>query len=644
HYLTINRIQRSINASTVVEMEQRPRVQLSPRETNEPPIVFFSNAGAAKIAQQNIPIQGMTPGQLQGIEPFTQEQMEAILTITEPVEVESPGPQSPAAAEDGQTAPPQNIVVRQPVFTPEDFVVIDDHLAAEADQAIYDILWDRAGADYAWFDNVLYKHIFGYQPGLVQWDFQRHCYSLTNEHHLHVLIDPTATGIEDADYLIFDQPMSADEAKSKYPQYAAAIDREAQQGKLVASQQLGLGTELAASWRDTNFERPVIVIRTAWLRHQPYPMSEQDALERGLVQPAMRDVLDEKTQAFVPQPVVDDAGNPIYQLIEDGRPGALTAPDNDNWPTRTGIRQLLIIGDQVVEDVECPYVDIPFIWNINVPIPFSPYGQGDPERLFDINQFVDRIASNLGDHVRYYAAPQEYWPASVTAANKNHNTHAHPGRHITVPDDVYARFLAGRSNGFAVDPPNPPAMYVELLGLGLRLLDEESDYSQVLQGNVPSGIESGRAISLLQNAARSMISFKSLYTERALVQFTRLVVGMIHDFLPESEWMKMVSGYPVQVLRALRQRAKRLEYDIRVEVVSGHGQTRIQKQAEAREQFAMGLRGPTSTMKILGINDVEREIRDIMTNPLSRVAQQIAAQQQAQTSPASGSRADSSPA
>ena len=58
-----------------------------------------------------------------------------------------------------------------------------------------------------------------------------------------------------------------------------------------------------------------------------------------------------------------------------------------------------------------PFDEIPVAWNVNLPRPDTPYGIGDPENVHDLQDALNRVASHLHNHLRYFASPQEYVPA-----------------------------------------------------------------------------------------------------------------------------------------------------------------------------------------------------------------------------------------
>lgn len=558
---TLNRTQNAIIASVAVQTEQRPAIRLSPVESNEPPVLFLSPVGAQKLdavlegGEQLV--EGFSESQVRGEEAISGEHVAALAAL--------------------------------PDFDPStDIFQITDAVVTDSVQRVFDVMWDRSGADFAWTENILYKSVVGHTAMLIQWDEQTGLPEYINCHPKAVWIDPTAHGIEDAAYLIYDQTLSVEEAIARFPEH----ETEIRKAETVTP---GLNEESTAASRpysDVKFERNMVTLRTAWLRHEMLPLSPDDAIDAGVV------AFDEETGAFV----TDE--------------GESTGPSEPSWPKSPGIRQVMVINGATVDDRRCPYDNIPVAWNVNIPIPLRPYGQGEPERMESLQKAINRIVSILHNHCKYFQSPMSVLPVSVkNRLPKGAATHAHPGKTYTLPDELIEQF--GRNLKIFVDPPSLPASYIEFLGLLLAEANNISGHSDVMQGNTPSRVESGRAIDLLQTAARGVISFKSLYTERALVYMTRLVIGMIRDFLDADEWSKYVSDMPRQALVAMQERSKLLDFDIRVEVVSGKGTSRQFKQQQAINEYQAGLRSRISTMKALEVPDAEKEVQLMLADPIN---------------------------
>lgn len=553
-HFTNNRIQTAIIANVAVQAEQRPRVELRPVETGEPATVYLSSNGAAKAAQLQIP---MTEGQLQSKEPLSAEEVAALMAIPNPMPDPMAIPGSPPL----------------PYFNTEDFIGITDKTATEATQTAVDIMMDRSCFDSHLIENVTNKTIVGHQATLVQWNDYTRMPELVTVHPRNCWIDPTATDMQTAEWFILATVMSANKAVGMFPKHKAAIRQAATEGQQDNRSVASGGGQLGQPYTNTDFGRDMVTIYTMWERSHPFPMSVEEAVASGAVRVLK---LEEGIETYV----TDDAnGKPVE--TEEG---------DELWPSKPGILQSRILNeDMVLEEIECPYDTIPVAWNINLPIPFRPYGMGEPERLEDMQQLINRIMSIMHNHYRYFQSPQNVMAQSMVQAMEDQKEpfHSHPGRTVTVPDDLYIA-MRGRVKT-SEDAPTFPQAAVNALTLAISEFKELSGYTDVMQGKPHSGAESGRAILALQTAARGTIGYKSMLTEKYVREVVRLYVCILRDYMTPDDWKKMVSKYPIEVLTALQARMKDIDFDISVEIVSGRGVTREMARNNAIQEYQLGL-------------------------------------------------------
>lgn len=560
-----NRIQTAVLAGVAVQTEQRPRVMLRPVETNDPPQIYFNMEGAGKAIQSGAVL---SEGQMKGEEPLDEALVAQLMQI--------PGGVDPMT---GQPVP---------LFTAADFVSVTDKVVTEAAQIAIDVMMDRSDFDSHIIENVTNKSIVGHQATLFQWDDKARMPELLTVHPRNAWIDPTATSLEQAGWFILATVMSKNKALAMFPEHKSKIIKAAASGQL-ANDEHGVGGNLGSPYTDTDFGRDMVVIYTLWERDHQFPMSEEEAVASGMVSPQVmtNPINDLGEHATGAQPAVP-VETAIYTVLgEDGMP-KIVEPGDEEWPTKTGILQSRILGGEVLESMECPYDDIPIAWNINIAIPFRPYGIGDPERLEDLQQFINRIMAILHNHYKYNQSPQQYMPQSLFNAlqEAGQSLHSHPGRVIPVPDDY---FIGGKKLKLTEDAPTFPQAIVNAWQIAINEFKEISGYTDVMMGKPHRGAESGKAIQALQQAARGTIGHKSLLTERYVKKLVELYVCVLRDYMDENDWKRMVSKYPVQVLKAIQTRMKSLDFDISVEVVSGRGVNREVARQNALQEYQMGL-------------------------------------------------------
>jgi len=316
----------------------------------------------------------------------------------------------------------------------------------------------------------------------------------------------------------------------------------------------------------------------------------------------------------------------IYRLIprklkiNADQPGEIVAPGDKNWPTRPVLRQLRCLANTIIEDKECEFVDIPMCLNVNIPIPFSPYGQGEPERLQGLQMAINSLVSDMITHWHMHAQPAEFIPESVNQqlpafAQKQYT--ATPGTKFVVPDHIMQQ-LQGKI-GWYMDPPKLPADGWQLLQLLLKLIDDSSDHAEVMQGKA-SASWSGAAIAELQKAAKGAIGLKSRRLEYMLQYLSRIIDGCIVHRMPMEEKAKYVRRYPEAVWYAIEERILNLDESISVEIASGSGAQKQAKQVSDLSLYDRKLISPQTILEASG-HDPKLELSQILQ--WSREQQQL---------------------
>jgi len=461
-----------------------------------------------------------------------------------------------------------------PVLKPTDIVEINDEMTSDVIKNNCDILWDKGNNSRWLFDNIHLCNIVGWQFALYQFNPEDGTDSLINIHPRHLWLPPEATCIEDADYAILREPMSSSQAITRYPQFKKKIEAYiGDEGSGTPGAAFGGRYEIGGPWSETTFRRNMIDVWTMWERGQRYPMSPDEALDAGRVE-------------------IEDGAFYVYDEDDDRQ---LTNPKAKNWPMRSGVKQTVICAETEIESVECSYWDIPIVGNRNIPIPFRWVGQGEPERLEWLDRLIMKLASSLYDIVKFNRSPQLLMPDDVWEALKGQREvmNSHPNRLMHIDGTLYDKYkniLAG-GRGFYLEPSPFPQQAMELLKEMLQLHDVLSGNTGVLQGRPPSSDSSGVAIESLQQAARGIIGFKSTNTEAMLTRLTRLRIHAMcqRGWLRLPQWKKMNDKYPLEVLDVIRQRAKQLDIDVKVEVVSGSGEVKRQRQDQVRADRQAGL-------------------------------------------------------
>lgn len=547
--VVLNRIQNAIVSLFAIQGGDPPAVTFRPRETGDPSIYYLDTRlpeGAAIAQQLSLdPMQPLPP--------------EVAAKLEDDVEMgKAMANQAMAAG----TPPPAGIL------PPEVLIEVNDATTAEALQTVFDGMWESCDCQYTLAENVLFKNILGLQSTLYEFDDATKRHILTNVHQLQVFIDNLRSDYARSQYLIYDEPVDADEATALYPHLAAEIMEFAKTGPIQfpGSRSYDPGHAYLQT-----FNRDMIAIRHAWFRNQPFPMTRAQAVAQGHV--VEQDV---PTGEVVPQADPATGGDvPVpatRKAMIHPETGAELTEGGPGWPIRYGIRQLRVIANRCVDDRECEFDDIPLPTNANLIVPYSPYAQGEPCRLEGLQMALNYVLSAIVTHQRYNAVPPEFIPASVQALMDKalREVRTNPGQRVVVPDALLQMFGDVKKLVMTVDVPALPADFWKLLQFLVDIIDREGNQADVLQGDASSAW-SGEAIASLQSAASQVIRAKSMPTEFYLRRLVRLMVRSITDRMGPDDWARYVTHVPYQALAAMHTRNKSMECDISVEIKSASG-------------------------------------------------------------------------
>lgn len=668
---TDNRTQNAIITTVQNQMSRPPVAKLSAIEAQGRRKIFLKAEAGFRLQDSGFDygVLGIVPDQVVNpdvqneddgpVLPLTERQYQRILRtpeLVQPQPVLVPDPATGMVVPSGQTNPA--------ILSDEDFWFVDDEMAANTAQKVFDIKCSEAMVEMVFSENVLYTSIYGHCPLLVSWNPAKHSLQFSNMHVLHTYPDPTATCLKDMNYLIFDYLVPADAAIARWPWATKAIKAYAAQGQRTDQSAYAMSSVYA----NTDFKRDMLLVRTMWERDLPVPMTVDEAMASGkVIEKTVKVWINndgEEVASAVEATVAatDDLGSPVYD--DQGQPvtvsvGMFAADDvarefplvegpektvyvladtgeecnpeedgreaSDNWPTMMGVRQTQILmasasdgGGQVIEKSRCPYADIPVGWNVNIPEPWRPYGQGEPYRLEDVQQLINRLWTIMFNHSRYYQFPMELWPESLLARIKNSGNQSWslPGRCIGVPDQQWSEMAArGIQTGFFTQPAPIPAWMVNLLQMAMNEHDRLSGNTAVLQGNMPSANASGRTVETLKESARSVIAYKSMFSQWAFEHVGKVALDAIVKWMPESQWKAIFSGIPWPVLREVISMIESTKWNVQFTVYSGRGVVQEIANMEAMQDYAGGaptrLASRQLTMERRGIPNPAREIKRI---------------------------------
>jgi hypothetical protein len=650
--ITVNRIQNAVIAQVAIQTEETPKSKFTPRESLEPPVYYLNTSLDTTPTPELQALLAVLPPEVKDTT-IDAEGKEVPPRELLPDEVQLIEQAIDAAARNAALLPGTETTI------PADILIgITDRIAAESLQTIFDAKWDECDADFAISENSLYNSIVGWQWLQYQFDDETFAHQLKNVPFLQVHVDPLATDVRDAQYVIFDQIMSADEAVAAYPDLETDIRRNATAGTIAPA---GASYRQASIYGDVNFRREMIPVRTAWIRHNPKPLTPEEALAKGLITEKTEPIEEpmscncgmglempvqdhdaecpcrmgykspmDKMAAMGQEALVTEvAEGESETLAEDGAAPVTPAPEMDEgqslpptsrvvgtksiytlvktseevtpesplWPSRPILRQLRAILSSIVDDRECEFADIPMCLNVNIPIPYSPYGMGEPERLRGLQTAINSVLSDMVTHWHFHAQPAEWVAQSANNSLPKQMQGLYtgaPGNKIVVPDDLLMR-LQGKVAGY-IDPPKIPSDGWQLLQLMLKLIDDEANNTEVMQGRA-SASWSGEAINSLQKAARGAIGWRSRRTEFVLKRLAKLMAFSIIHRMPIEIKKQYVTRFPPQVWNRLDAKMRTLEMDVSVEISSGGGAKKQKQEASDLSLFDRGLLSKTTMLE-----------------------------------------------
>lgn len=603
--VTVNRIQNAVLAGAAVLTQSRPEFTFAARESQDRPIYYINLQGVQR-----------TPAVIEFLAQFP---LEATVETVDPnSETDPPTMRPPRAltddeattvqtaifsglqisqAVDAQQAPPTAL---ENVIPASILAKVNNEKVAEAYKVFFDAKWDEANGDYYVAENILNNLVIGWQNMLCEWNDEEQQLMLRNPEFLMIHVDPTQTDISTAQFGIYDQLLSKDQAITLYPHLEDEIKQYAMPG---TPQQPGeYGYRRAWPYQQLVFRRDMIIVRSAWLRSQMYPMSIQEALTRGKVT-IQNKASDVPPSSDTPEDVLADAESTPYYMLPNG---AEVSPGDSDWPKRPGVRLLQVIANTVVYDEEYPLGDIPLPQNVNIPMPGSPYGQGEPQRLEGLQKAANAILSDLVTFYNHNAMPLQWVAESVQSRLPEMvaDAYINAGTKMVVPDDLLLA-MQGKLVGF-IEPPQMPTDAWKLVELLLQLIDTESNHSEVMQGRAKAGW-SGDAIQSLQQAATGVLGFKSRRTETMLKYLATLITRALVHRTTSAEWQKYVSQYSPHILDAIRERLKSLTINIRVEITGNKDAHRAANKQMIIQEKQAGLLSPQTAQRELGHDPVVEE-------------------------------------
>ena len=562
----INRTSTSIMATTAAMTDSPVDIKFMPVESADPWQYLLKGKAARKLAlflEGSGVLEGYTTEQLNGEEFIDDARAEWLMeNILDPK-------------------------TGMPLITEDSFHIKNDATKAKAAQILFDNRWKQGNGDYHFTEHALYTGIFGFQAIRFQWDRWDHAFEFENVHSLAVWPDPVHTTIYAWDFHIFDVyiPLSKALKVKEYQDFEPELRLAAQNGKLVQP----TGQMYPSTYRDQEYTRPMVQVRTGWIKNQLVDRTPEEAEREGL------------------------------------------GDDPAQWPKTRGILQIQVLPQigRTIGSQRCKYIVEPMGWSVNMPVMFSPWGLGEPFRLEDIQLAINRELTTIINWGRFYAYPAQLMPASVHEAltRQGHKAHIRPGVCQSVPDNLWMKLTAAaRGNpNFTIPAPPIPRDRVNVLVILLQEHDRLSGHVEALQGRTQSSQTSGVLFDQMRQEARGPLALKAKFLTSTVERLALLGIDSIVKWMPRWMRLEILDQYPPVFVDALVADMSPAKMDIAVEVSMSKGSAQRFKRAESRELFAV-----EAIDKRTLLEDHDRDPDSILRRQRDDLQEAVAQQQEVQ--------------
>ena len=644
----INRTQNAVLSNTEARTSRPVEIRFEPEESGEPEEFWMSKKGAQTLMQLRSEAMASTMmmqlDQMQmqldaASQPMVGDTAaavpeEQIKAQKDQIDQQFPDITDRYDEEHGLTkalteeeAGAIQLLIDQGLLVDSDLIRLNDDVTASVLQQVVSRINREANLDGKYLRAANYSTNGGYH--FVRFSYntrgdRKHGVTLETMPIKSVWIDPYHDDIMDSDYVGEDRMVSLERARVMHPEIGdELLELAAQEG----------GSPDATMGEDGSYQRAMVRITTCWLRHHTVPVTEDRAIREGwieLVERPYEPVEQPDTDSTIIQEA-DDEQEKVYVLTEEGaehvgksaKAGEEVEPQIErnhgtNWPDAEGLRQVVIIEgiDEPVQDIRCPYWDIPYLLFVNVPrADSSPLGQGDAVRLEDIQREINRVAAIIINNQRLAQFPTYFIPQTLWEQVNSTGVgfFLQPGQENILPDAAFYNIL--QTGGFDRMVMNPPRLDRSTMELMDRLMAEHDALSGnvgVRQGRAPSGVTAGVAIAQLQEHATGTLALKARLDEHALTRFGALEQHAITTWLPETEWARVASKYPLPVLRRIIERSSSLSCNIKVSVAAGRGIAKSLDRAQAMEMFNLGLATVEDTLAGMEVADPKKKAQKIL--------------------------------
>jgi hypothetical protein len=477
-----------------------------------------------------------------------------------------------------------------------------------------DVILEKSKYSKHYQTMCFYASLFGWQFALKEYDSRERRVIFRPLPALQWYVDPTVENLADMSYVGCDWPIDAEVAKRLYPHLAEKIQAASRRSVAYAPSASGYSDVYASQ----NWARPIVTLSIFWIRNREASMTQEEAIQAGLIELRQMEVPSatpspaasepapgnplvgnpESTSEPAPEPSLEGSSSqppldvmppaPVMrEALVHKETGVEVTPDHPQWPRKLILSQTVQIVDEVVDDIECEYDEIPVSVAYNVRIPNRPYGQSECVRVKSAQLDANRLNSNIMHHSEWYKGPVNILPNSVKDAlpDEIRNLGIQPNSILWVPDDVLKRlmeYFRGKVMG-QYDPPPMPPVLMEAKRENDRNFDVSGNRPDVSQGNAPTKNSSGELAKILLDAAQQQEEYTALSLEDMVKADAEFALQCILDWTPE-EWGKYDRTYPPEILPIIINTARQMEFSVDVQPAT----MRYQREQQLRADWQMG--------------------------------------------------------
>lgn len=291
-------------------------------------------------------------------------------------------------------------------------------------------------------------------------------------------VDPLASNIEDAEYVIYATYKHVNQLKQLFPNSANLLEGgNIKYSELIANREQ----------QDYKTDTQILVLET-WCRDYTYIDIEEEEYDGQKVTKRKRKY-------------------PNGRVIT-------TAPE-----------LTLVLSDK-----ENPYEDgkFPFVIMKDIDVPFEFWGKGEIEQILSPQIYINELNNQIIDNAKNTANMQ--WILDKNCGIGQGKLSNRPG------------LVIRKNPGSEVKRDAPPPMpnYVRETITELKTdIENISGVHDVTQGKRPSGIQAGNAILALQEAGQSRIRLKVQIMEEALTKVAQLWYSRMKQFWIKERWIRI---------------------------------------------------------------------------------------------------------